>query len=69
MHNTAVTKCVIGTAEKYTEIERAQWWFVGWNRLVEDPYYRARNGRLKAVSRLFVSLRGQSKEGGESCQK
>jgi hypothetical protein len=64
MHNTAVTKCVIGKCEKYTELERAQWWFVGWNRLVYCPYYRVRNGQLKAISRLFVSLRGQSKEGG-----
>ena len=45
-----------------SEIEKAQWWFVGWNRLWGCSYYRARNGRLKSVSRLFVLLRGQAKE-------
>ncbi len=45
------------------ELQRAQWWFVGWHRYwPKNPYFRNRNGKLRATSRLFVVLRGQSKE-------
>ncbi len=60
-----MTKCIIGKCEKYTELERAQWWFVGWRRAPTTlRHFMVTPRRKKADERLFVVLHGQAKEGG-----
>ena len=48
------------------EVERAQWWFVGWRMAPTTlRHFMVTPRRKKADERLFVALREQAKEGGK----
>ncbi len=45
------------------ELQKAQWWFVGWRRLWQDSSILSVNSkRIKADTRFFAALREQAKE-------